>query len=1094
MNPDNLDLRLARFRSRRDEHPEALAFALIEAGRAAEALEVVQAGLTRYPDDAALFVLEGRARFELGDLPQAQAVLIRAAKQNPRDKEPYRWLAQVLMMRGDHLRAMQLLDRALTIDPDDRALQQAKGRAERLSRMAAASVGPAGSSSRPPLPSSTLPPASAAPAAAPPTPSDRPRKASAVFGRASGSSPSVELKPNTELKIEHFERDPDTAASAPEVHRQPVMDWNPAGAAEGEDDEDAPTVAAEMPREVRSFLEAEGDLRRLSEGAQALAPASFAVPASESGLSLEVHSADLSEISPRIEPPGQAESPEAVLAVLKHHGVFVGSAKPGVMNTWVPQGEAERGGQRLSRALVVAWLVAGLSAAAGYFGFNAILEGRRVDARELVTHAAALSREGSYPSLLAAERDLASARALDPKSDAALEALVFVHAARALEDASGEVGYLQASLVRAADHQGNPALLAAGAAVVAAYEGKPEDARAKAGTALETASGDARVAYLVGRLYARAGREDAAGLLAQATKDDPALALAWLAQGELARERRDRDAARAFFQKARGPAGMTLRAELWILLLDAETVEPVVLETRFSALQQRIAQGSRSERLLATAVGAEISLRKGDRAAAKQALSTALDLSVRDPELMFVLAERALHADEPNLALRAGRAAMTLAPTVDRYRSAYIDALLQLGDGDGALSALGAASADAPGLALVRARAALLSDASSALEAGKKALSELKPVGIDESALRAALLARIDARLGASPSSLLPALRTLAQRSKTVSAPQLAIAELALLAQQPKEAEAAAQRALVLVPDDADALTLLGRAQRMQGDLSAALATLEKAVRVSSGRKDAQRALGSLLLDSGDTARARAVLDKLARSTGQLRDRLGAIEAQALDGDLAGATGQYAQLGADDRERPLSRLVGARIALLRGQAGAAVTALEPLVDEDADTRTAESLTWYGDALYDLGRLDQAATAYTDALTIDASFPEALLGRGLTALRAEKLDQAAELLTRSKDALRVRARSPLVRARAALLEARLAGEAKEPERMRDLANAALALPKCPAEAHFWLAEALSKLKDPAASASYERYLRAEPDGPYAARAKRGLAGR
>jgi tetratricopeptide (TPR) repeat protein len=1084
MNPDNLDLRLARFRSRRDEHPEALASALIEAGRAAEALEVVQVGLASYPGDAGLLVLEGRARFELGDLPQAQAVLIRAAKQNPRDKEPYRWLAQVLMMRGDHLRAMQLLERALTIDPDDRALQQAKGRAERLSRMAAASVGPAGSSSRPPLPSSTLPPAPQ-PAV---SPSDRPRKASAVFGRASGTSPNVELK------IEHFERDPDTVAHAPEaLHHDPVQAWNPGGSAADEDDEDAPTVAAEMPREVRSFLEAEGEMRRLADGAQALAPASFAVPASESGLSLEVHSADLSEISPRMEPPGHAESPEAVLAVLKDHGVFVGSPKPAAMNTWVPQGEAERGGQRLSRALLVAWLVAALSAGAGYFGFNAVLEGRRVDARELVSHAEALAREGSYPSLLAAERDLTSARALDPKSDAALEALVFVHAARALEDASGEVGYLQASLVRAAEHAASPALLAAGAAVVAAYEGKPEDARARAASALETGAGDARVAYLVGRLYARAGREDAGGLLAQATKDDPALALAWLAQGEFARERRDRDAARASFQKARGLAGMTLRAELWILLLDAETVEPVVLETRFAALQQRIAQGSRSERLLATAVGAEISLRKGDRAAAKQALNAALDLSVRDPELMFVLAERALHADEPNLALRAGRAAMTLAPSADRYRSAYIDALLQLGDGDGALAVLGSGSAEAPGLAIVRARAALLSDSMGALEAGKHALSELKPVGADESALRAALLARIDARLGASPSSLLPALRTLAQRSKTISAPQLAIAELALMAQQPKEAQAAAQRALGLVPDDADALTLLGRAQRMEGDPAAALATLEKAVRASSGRKDAQRALGSLLLDSGETARARGVLDKLARSTGQLRDRLGAIEAQALDGDLPGAASQYAQLGSDDRERPLARLVGARIALLRGQAGAAVTVLEPLVDEDADTRTAESLTWYGDALYDLGRLEQAASAYTDALTVDSSFPEALLGRGLTALRAEKPDQAAEAVARLKEALRLRARAPSMRARAALLEARLAGEAKAPERMRDLANSALALPRCPAEGHFWLAEALSKLKDPSASASYERYLRDEPDGAYAARAKRALAG-
>src|SRR4051812_41812970 len=63
MNADSLDIRLLRFRSRRDEPPHALALSLMEASRFGEALEVLQVGLNDSEDDPRLLVLAGRAWF-----------------------------------------------------------------------------------------------------------------------------------------------------------------------------------------------------------------------------------------------------------------------------------------------------------------------------------------------------------------------------------------------------------------------------------------------------------------------------------------------------------------------------------------------------------------------------------------------------------------------------------------------------------------------------------------------------------------------------------------------------------------------------------------------------------------------------------------------------------------------------------------------------------------------------------------------------------------------------------------------------------------------------------------------------------------------
>ncbi len=147
----SLDARLLGFRSRRDERPQSLAAALIEAGRSSDALEVIHLGLLDDENNLDLRLLEGRAFYARGDLSEAQRSLLRAARLDPRHKEPYRWLAQVLIERGDPVRAVQVLERALTIDAHDTALKQALSRAQRLVQLNAARPArtPDGSSPKP---------------------------------------------------------------------------------------------------------------------------------------------------------------------------------------------------------------------------------------------------------------------------------------------------------------------------------------------------------------------------------------------------------------------------------------------------------------------------------------------------------------------------------------------------------------------------------------------------------------------------------------------------------------------------------------------------------------------------------------------------------------------------------------------------------------------------------------------------------------------------------------------------------------------------------------------------------------------------------
>ncbi|AKF05731.1 tetratricopeptide repeat protein [Sandaracinus amylolyticus] len=132
-----LDTRLLRFRTRPgSEDASRLAADLLQADRAVDAIDVTAAGLRGAPDDLSLLVLDGRAHYAAGDLLRAQAALLKAARIAPAQKEPFRWLGEVLLKRGDPQRAIKVLERARAIDADDRTVQALHQRAERLARIA----------------------------------------------------------------------------------------------------------------------------------------------------------------------------------------------------------------------------------------------------------------------------------------------------------------------------------------------------------------------------------------------------------------------------------------------------------------------------------------------------------------------------------------------------------------------------------------------------------------------------------------------------------------------------------------------------------------------------------------------------------------------------------------------------------------------------------------------------------------------------------------------------------------------------------------------------------------------------------------------
>ncbi|MEM9070542.1 MAG: tetratricopeptide repeat protein [Myxococcota bacterium] len=143
MAGENLDARLLRFRNDpATEDPGALAKLLLDAERAREALEVAGVHLRLNPRDGQMLVLAGRAWMVRGDLLRAQKTLLQAARAQGNAPEPYRWLGEVLLRRGDPERAEKVLTRAKKLGASGAEVDRLHQRAQRLARIAGGADAP----------------------------------------------------------------------------------------------------------------------------------------------------------------------------------------------------------------------------------------------------------------------------------------------------------------------------------------------------------------------------------------------------------------------------------------------------------------------------------------------------------------------------------------------------------------------------------------------------------------------------------------------------------------------------------------------------------------------------------------------------------------------------------------------------------------------------------------------------------------------------------------------------------------------------------------------------------------------------------------
>jgi len=81
--------------------------------------EVAASAETWHAQDGAVMLAVGRMHLDAGLLAEAQGALVAAGKANGRDAKPFRYLGEVLLRRGDALRAEKVLARALQFSPND---------------------------------------------------------------------------------------------------------------------------------------------------------------------------------------------------------------------------------------------------------------------------------------------------------------------------------------------------------------------------------------------------------------------------------------------------------------------------------------------------------------------------------------------------------------------------------------------------------------------------------------------------------------------------------------------------------------------------------------------------------------------------------------------------------------------------------------------------------------------------------------------------------------------------------------------------------------------------------------------------------------
>ncbi|MCA9607753.1 MAG: tetratricopeptide repeat protein, partial [Myxococcales bacterium] len=734
----------------------------------------------------------------------------------------------------------------------------------------------------------------------------------------------------------------------------------------------------------------------------------------------------------------------------------------------------------------------------GYFGWQAWIEHRHQQAHALIAQATEEAYGGDHADLVDAERHLREARDFDPHDVSGPTLLLFVHAQRALEDGAFSAGYLRPAIQRAEGLESEElgAYLDAARAVLQAAEGGHEQARTRIASALEARPRDPAILYLAGRLEQRLGSDEALTHLEAASEGEESLNAPRIALAEARYDEGQADEALELLDQVLANDSEHLRARLWRAFMTSDAGEPDEL---LGALEQVGAQledhGAPTDHVVYQLTRARLLRRKGQAENAGEAVDQALGAGASEPRLLAVVAVEARRAGRLLQAERAASTAVTGAPSNTDFRKLLAEIQLSRRNGRAALATLGELSGDDPDVIEMRGEAALLLGTEEALTAAAEALDGYVSANEDASVEVRALRIRIRVQQGGED-EMLPVARALYEEAPGDPAAALALGETALRARDAASAVEALETVVTASPDDAEGHYLLGRARRMAADGEGARTAFERAIELTPEHSEAKLALGGLLLDLGDFEAADTLYAGLARSSRvsagravTFAGRLGRVEALMGLGRLDDAQVQLEGIREDERDNATYRVTAARLLLARGQAGAALQQVRPLAT--AESPGATVLALYGDALLAARQVEPAQEAYAAAVEADSGSPEALLGQADMAVRSERERDAIELLDRVRTTLERRLRPPPLHARMHMLYGRAYLMADRTDQARRELEQAIEVPNAPAEAHFWLGEALSGSNSAEARTHYERYLELAPDGPLASRARRAV---
>lgn len=1089
----------------------ALAMSLFAEGRARDALEVVKHRLKEHPEDLEGLLLVGAIHRLKGDMLRAQKALLQAARAHPTESRPYRGLGEVLLERNDPDRALRVLTKAARIAPTDMDIAGLLAKARRLqaaggnnesgdapapvpARMQAPAPVPARAQAPAQVPARAPAQAPArvqAPAPVPPpafrAPSDATKAPAGPFGESLSETDGFDADEPTVI----------AGADVQEALRHSSRPTPQTPSAQG---------APPMPADGRPTPEVAS--APLGLGASALdasvpkAPSAQAAPSDAPSVPVQPGAPPKAAAAPSAEASGAGDQDtDAVLAMLKAHGVFEEPGNAGDANPWVRDVAPE--GTPVRTPMVALWIGVLLLVGGGFGGWHVWVGQQEATAVQLLDQAQTLvfrgEGDGSEASALIRE-----ALEHSPQNTEALRLGLLLQIQNTLEGGAMDAVGLRAALHRAEAHGFEGALMGAARRVAEASIGQgglweaPE---------VEGLAG-AQLRYIAARLSLARAPEAAAAALAELSvtpdAETPEAAVvpllarvdAMLVAGEPEAE------ALAVVEQALSLAPNHHRGELWKVYLTARTGDADALSASLAGLEEAMALPS--ERALHALATLRLAQRAEDAEGIAAAITAARQSGVEEPHWMARIAQVALDAGRLAAAEQAARAAARGTVVPAGYRYLLAEVLVARRQGRQALEVLAGLPGDAPRTLLAGAAAALLPSGHNARETIANGIEgllegESPPTGepareLKAFALRLAIAQHDGSRRGGR--RLLSQARRLSRANPGHPGSTQALLEAALSVRDAGLATETANRLLAAVPGSADAHYLLGRAQRMAADAEGAQGSFERAAELSPEHLEARFAAAFLNLDRGEFEAAQGQFEALKESPGRYRGRtagvvarLGSIEALLGKTQWGEAEAAFEALAESQRQSSAGQVLLGRLRLGQGRAADALAAMRALAD--ADALDGEAALIFGEALIAIGETAAARETFEAVLAEDRGSPEAHLALGELSLRAEDSRDAARSLETALESLGERIRPPALRARALILAGQIALEGGDKRQARERLQEAVALSGAPAAAHFWLGEALSGFNARDARAAYERYLELNPEGPFAARAQAAI---